>query len=58
VLVALTARPGAFREFYRSAGGVATLAAAGVLTAVGVAVLTKLAREPGDARPFGCEQVT
>ena len=30
VLVALTARPGAFRDFYRSGGGVVTLVVAGV----------------------------
>jgi tight adherence protein B len=57
VLVALTARPGAFRDFYRSSGGVATLALAGVLTAVGVAALTKLAREPVEARPFASERL-
>src|SRR4029077_14584423 len=42
VLVALTARPGAFRDFYRSGGGVLTLVVAGVLTAIGVAVLGRL----------------
>jgi Flp pilus assembly protein TadB len=52
VLVALTARPGAFRTFYRSSGGVVTLALAGVLTLVGVAVLGRLGREPIEARPF------
>ncbi len=55
VLVALTARPGAFRDFYRSSGGVATLAIAGVLTVVGVVVLSRLAREPVEARPFAAE---
>jgi tight adherence protein B len=58
VLVALTAHPGAFRDFYRSPGGVVTLAFAGVLTAVGVVVLTRLAREPVEARPFAGEQLT
>ena len=52
VLVALTARPGAFRDFYQSAGGVVTLCLAGVLTAVGVAVLGRLGRDPLEARPF------
>jgi hypothetical protein len=52
VLVALTARPGAFREFYRSSGGIVTLALAGALTAIGVTVLSRLAREPVEARPF------
>jgi tight adherence protein B len=53
VLVALTARPGPFREFYRSGGGVATLAVAGCLTTVGVAVLRRLGREPAEQRVFG-----
>jgi tight adherence protein B len=57
VLVALTARPGAFREFYRSSGGVATLAVAGILSAIGIAVLTRLAREPVEARPFAGEHL-
>jgi tight adherence protein B len=55
VLVALTARPGAFREFYGSAGGVVTLVIAGVLTVVGATVLSRLAREPVEARPFAHE---
>jgi tight adherence protein B len=52
VLVGLTARPGAFRDFYQSSGGVVTLALAGVLTAIGVVVLSKLGREPLEPRPF------
>ncbi|HET9728528.1 MAG TPA: hypothetical protein VFR41_03855 [Acidimicrobiia bacterium] len=53
VLVALTARPGPFRDFYRSGGGVATLTAAGALTLVGVTVLRKLGREPIEPRVVG-----
>jgi len=52
VLVALTARPGAFRDFYRSSGGVVTIALAGLLTAIGVLVLSRLARDPVESRPF------
>jgi len=52
VLVALTARPGAFRVFYRSSGGVVTIALAGLLTAIGVLVLSRLARDPVESRPF------
>ena len=55
VLVALTARPGAFRDFYRSSGGVLTLLVAGVLTAVGVIALGRLAREPVEVRPLATE---
>jgi tight adherence protein B len=58
VLVALTARPGAFRDFYQSAGGVLTLVLAGFLTAIGVAVLGRLGREPIEARIFTRERVT
>lgn len=52
VLIALTARRGAFRDFYQSAGGFATLVLAGVLTIVGVVVLGRLGRETVEARPF------
>jgi len=52
VLVALTARPGAFRDFYQSGGGVVTLVVAGVLTAIGVAVLGRLGRDPIETRIF------
>ena len=52
VLVALTARPGAFRDFYRSAGGVLTIVVAALLTAVGVVVLGRLGREPVEERVF------
>lgn len=52
VLVALTARPGAFRDFYQSAGGVLTLGIAGILTAIGVIVLGRLGREPIETRIF------
>jgi tight adherence protein B len=58
VLVALTARPGAFRSFYRSSGGVATLVLAGILTMVGVAILGRLGREPIEPRPFASAGVS
>ena len=50
VLVALTARPGAFRDFYRSSGGIVTLVVAGVLTAIGLVVLGRLGRDPIETR--------
>lgn len=53
VLVALTARPGPFRDFYRSASGALTLALAGVLSAVGVAALGRLGRRQEEPRVFG-----
>lgn len=52
VLVALTARPGAFRDFYRSSGGVLTVAVAALLSAVGVVVLGRLGHDAGEERVF------
>ncbi len=52
VLVVLTARPGAFRDFYRSGGGVVTVLLAAALSAVGVVVLGRLGRQQGDERVF------
>jgi tight adherence protein B len=57
VLVALTVRPGPFRDFYRSRGGVVTLVVAVVLTALGVFALGRLGREPAEERVFGPEAV-
>jgi tight adherence protein B len=57
VLVALTVRPGPFRDFYRSRGGVVTLVVAVVLTALGVFALGRLGREPAEERVFGPEGV-
>ncbi len=50
VLVALTARPGPFRDFYRSSGGAATLVVAAAFTIIGVMVLGRLGREPVETR--------
>jgi tight adherence protein B len=52
VLVALTLRPGAFRDFYRSGGGVVTVLVAGALSIAGVWVLGRLGREPAEERVF------
>jgi tight adherence protein B len=57
VLVALTARPGPFRTFYRSSGGFVTLAGAAGLTAIGVFFLGRLGRDEGEERVFGAEAV-
>lgn len=53
VLVALTARPGPFRDFYRTGAGALTLLAGAVLSLVGVVVLGRLGREPDEPRVFG-----
>ena len=52
VLVALTARPGPFREFYRSSGGLMTLVVAACLTAVGMLFLGRLGRDDEEERVF------
>ena len=56
VLVALTIRPGPFRDFYRSSGGVMTLIVAALLTAIGVFALGRLGREPVEERVFGASR--
>ncbi len=53
VLVALTARPGPFRDFYRSSGGVVTLIVAAGLTAIGMLFLGRLGRDEDEERVFG-----
>ena len=57
VLVALTARPGPFRDFYRSSGGFATLVVAACLTAVGMFLLGRLGRDEEEDRVFGTSAV-
>ena len=52
VLVVLTARPGPFRDFYQSGGGVLTLLVAAGLSAIGLVVLGRLGREPREERVF------
>lgn len=57
VLVALTARPGPFRDFYRSSGGFATLVLAAFLTAIGMFFLGRLGRDEEEERVFGASAV-
>jgi tight adherence protein B len=58
VLVALTARAGPFRDFYRSRGGVVTLLVAAGLTGLGMAFLRRLGRDEDEQRVFGGPMVT
>lgn len=53
VLVMLTARPGAFREFYRSAAGGLVIVIGGSLTLLGLWILTRLGRDPIEERVLG-----
>jgi tight adherence protein B len=50
VLLALTARPGEFRDFYRSPSGVLVVVIAAALSALGVVVLGRLGREEAEER--------
>jgi tight adherence protein B len=52
VLVALTVREGAFRDFYRSPAGVLVVALGALLSAVGMALVARLGREPEEPRVF------
>lgn len=58
VLVALTARAGPFRDFYRSSGGFLTLVVAACLTAVGMIFLGRLGRDEDEERVFGTAAVS
>ena len=58
VLVALTARAGPFRDFYRSGGGFATLVVAACLTGLGMAFLRRLGRDEDEERVFGATTVS
>lgn len=52
VLVAMTARNGAFREFYSTSAGVLVVALGGVLSMIGIWVATRLGRQPAESRVF------
>lgn len=53
VLVALTLRPGPFRDFYASTGGSLVIAAAAACSVVGAGWLGRLGTEPPEPRVFG-----
>ena len=53
VLVAITARNGAFREFYSTPTGVLVVGIGGVLSLVGVAITSKMSAQPPEPRVFG-----
>jgi tight adherence protein B len=52
VLVALTLRPGPFRDFYRSSAGVVVVLGAGALSVLGATWLGRLGRQPAEPRVF------
>ncbi len=53
VLVAITARNGAFREFYSTSTGVLVVAIGGALSLIGVAIASKMSAQPPEPRVFG-----
>ena len=53
VLVAITARPGPFREFYATGFGIAVVAIGGVLSLLGILIASKLGSHPDEPRVFG-----
>jgi tight adherence protein B len=55
VLVALTIRPGPFRAFYQSAGGLVVVLAGGALSAFGYFLISRLARTHHERRVFGSD---
>jgi tight adherence protein B len=53
VLVAITARAGAFRDFYSSSAGLLVVAIGGVMSLVGVAIASRMGSQPTEPRVFG-----
>lgn len=52
VLVAMTARSGAFRDFYSSRAGVLVVVVGGLMSLVGVAIASRLGAQPSEPRVF------
>lgn len=55
VLVAMTARSGAFRDFYSSAPGLLVVAIGGVMSLFGVGIASRLGTQAPEPRVFGGE---
>jgi tight adherence protein B len=53
VLLALTARPGPFRAFYQSPGGLVVVAVAALASLGGMWIVARLSRDPVEPRVFG-----
>ncbi len=53
VLIAITARSGAFRDFYSTPAGVLVVAIGGAMSLIGVVIASRLAAQPSEPRVFG-----
>lgn len=53
VLIALTARTGMFRDFYRSGGGTLVIIIGAVMSLVGILIVRRLSRDPDEPRVMG-----
>ncbi len=53
VLVAMTARSGDFRDFYGSAGGLLVVVIGGLMSALGIFIVSRLSKDPAEPRVFG-----
>jgi tight adherence protein B len=52
VLIAMTAEAGAFREFYSTAAGLTVAIIGGVMSLLGIAIASRLGRQPAEPRVF------
>lgn len=53
VLIAMTARPGMFRDFYQTQAGVLVVLIGGVLSLTGAMLVSRLGRQPDEPRVLG-----
>lgn len=53
VLIAMTARSGAFRDFYSTRPGAVVVLVGGVMSLIGIAVAARLGTHPAEPRVFG-----
>jgi hypothetical protein len=53
VLVAMTARSGAFREFYATSVGILVVVIGGAMSLLGMVVASRLGAQPAEPRVFG-----